>query len=81
MRSSRLDASEEELLAGYLFGGIAPEFPNFTPSTASNKLYKVWLTWTPPEPPLSVKDEIRELEVWPNPTTEWCSSTSVSPGD
>ncbi|HAE35968.1 MAG TPA: hypothetical protein DCG22_09260 [Bacteroidetes bacterium] len=65
----RLDASEEELLAGYLFGGIAPEFPNFTPSTASNKLYKVWLTWTPPEPPLSVKDEIRELEVWPNPAT------------
>jgi hypothetical protein len=39
----QLHAIDGDVLAGYIFGGIDAEIPNFTPSTASNKLFKVWL--------------------------------------
>lgn len=42
-RIIKLHEVDGDVLAGYIFGGIDAEIPNFTPSTASNKLFKVWL--------------------------------------
>lgn len=40
----KLDALNGPTFVGYLFGGIKAEIPNFTPSSASNRLFKVMLT-------------------------------------
>lgn len=60
---------EGEIFTGYIFGGIEAEFPNFTPSVASNKLFKVMLTFYQP---VSVMDSFDEntFLVYPNPATD-----------
>lgn len=51
--------------AGYIFGGIDAAFANFTPSTASNRLFKVLLH---NEKPLGIFNEPSgEVTVFPNP--------------
>lgn len=55
-----------EVLAGYIFGGIDALIPNFTPSSASNRLFKVWINYTAPVN--ITNDEIKELSIFPNPT-------------
>jgi len=55
-------------LAGYIFGGIDALVPNFTPSSASNRLFKVWIDY---ENPLGVmEEEIEEISIYPNPVTD-----------
>lgn len=46
---------EERTLLGYIYGGIHAELRNFTPSTASNRLFAVYLT---PSPALSIADDM-----------------------
>ncbi len=54
-----------ETLAGYIYGGIDALVPNFTPSTASNRLFKVWIDY---ENPLGINDvELGEINIYPNP--------------
>jgi hypothetical protein len=40
----RLNKLEGKTLAGYLFGGIKASIPNLTPSSASNRMFKVFIT-------------------------------------
>ena len=57
-----------ETLAGYIFGGIDALVPNFTPSSASNRLFKVWIDY---ENPLGViGEEIGEISIYPNPAID-----------
>ncbi|MFN3940686.1 MAG: T9SS type A sorting domain-containing protein, partial [Chitinophagales bacterium] len=65
----QLHKVDGEIMAGYIFGGINADFPNFTPSTASNKLFKVMLTY---DQPVSVNNTLTDnaLLVYPNPATE-----------
>ncbi|MBP9222118.1 MAG: T9SS type A sorting domain-containing protein [Chitinophagales bacterium] len=54
-----------QTLAGYIFGGIDALVPNFTPSSASNRLFKVWIDY---ENPLGVNDNKQgEINIYPNP--------------
>jgi hypothetical protein len=51
---------------GYLFGGIKAEIPNLTPSSASNRMFKVFVT---PKPSTSTTDayQMPLARVAPNP--------------
>jgi hypothetical protein len=40
----RLHAFEGPVFAGWLYGGIKAEIPNFTPSSANKRLFKVFIT-------------------------------------
>ncbi len=54
----------ERTLVGYIYGGIHAVIPNITPSDASNRLFKVWLT-----PAVSGTEELAEVHLYayPNP--------------
>lgn len=54
------------VLAGYIYGGIDALIPNFTPSTASNRLFKVWINYEKPADINDIKKE--EITIFPNPT-------------
>ncbi len=61
----KLHHIDGEIFAGYLFGGIHALIPNFTPSTASNRLFKVWLNY---EAPVSIVEaQEAEIAIYPNP--------------
>lgn len=55
------------VLAGYIFGGIDALIPNFTPSAASNQLFKVWINYTAPVAVNNVP--INEINIYPNPVS------------
>ncbi len=63
-----LSAVEERLLAGYIFGGIDPEFPNFTSSVGSNKLYAVYIK--PPSPVTGISQAEGGMNIFPNPASD-----------
>ena len=63
-----LSGIEAKTLVGYIFGGIDPEFPNFTLSVGSNALYKVFVQPSAPATELEMSEKI-ELTVFPNPVT------------
>lgn len=52
-------------LAGYIYGGIDALIPNFTPSTASNRLFKVWINYE--QPVSTVQLEKYDIAIYPNP--------------
>lgn len=54
-----------ETLAGYIFGGIDALVPNFTPSSASNRLFKVWINYE--NPMAIVEGEFEQISIFPNP--------------
>lgn len=56
-----------DYFAGYIFGGISASLPNFTPSEASNRLFKVMLHYIPEEPPLHIPSIETYIQVYPNP--------------
>jgi hypothetical protein len=68
----KLPEARTPLLAGYLFGGIDPEIPNFGPSTATNTLYEVWLTYTAPIASLS-DAAAEDVRIYPNPAQDFIS--------
>jgi hypothetical protein len=51
---------------GYLFGGIKAEIPNITPSSASNRMFEVFIT---PKTAVSITETTAagDLRVLPNP--------------
>ena len=55
------------VLAGYIYGGIDALIPNFTPSTASNRLFKVWINYTAPVAIQNVS--INDISIYPNPVS------------
>ncbi len=55
-----------EVLAGYIYGGIDALIPNFTPSTASNRLFKVLINY---EKPVGLNDIPKGvIAIFPNPS-------------
>jgi len=55
-----------EVFAGYIYGGIDALIPNFTPSTASNRLFKVFINY---EKPIGINDTPKStITIFPNPT-------------
>lgn len=61
----RLQDINDETCIGYIFGGIDALIPNFTPSTASNALFKVCIT---PDEDISVDMTITgDVTLYPNP--------------
>lgn len=63
----RLHHINGEVFAGYIFGGINAEFMNFTPSAASNRLFKVYVSHEVP-----VNNQIlstKKIELFPNPAS------------
>ncbi len=53
------------VLGGYIYGGIDALVPNFTPSSASNRLFKVWINY---ENPLDIAESNgSEIQIFPNP--------------
>lgn len=56
--------------AGYIFGGIDAFMPNFTPSLASNRLFKVNITYSPPLPE-EITDAVQSISVFPNPAADF----------
>lgn len=65
----RLPEARTPMLAGYLLGGIDPDIPNFGPSTATNTLYEVWVTYTAPIAELPA-DDSESLRIYPNPVQD-----------
>ncbi len=64
----RLHNIYNENLAGYIYGGIDALVPNFTPSTASNRLFKVLINY---ENPVVVEHTIfSEINIYPNPAND-----------
>lgn len=64
-----LNSIETPQMVGYIFGGIKAVIPNITPSSASNRLFRVWLT-----PSTITASEERPTKgalatVFPNPFT------------
>lgn len=56
---------------GYIFGGIQADIPNFTPSVASNRLFKVYITV---EDDVAVHaDHPGSVQLYPNPVQTFCS--------
>ena len=56
-----------ETLAGYIYGGIDALVPNFTPSSASNRLFKVWVNYANP---LGLSEtQTGGLILYPNPAS------------
>lgn len=56
---------------GYIFGGIQADIPNFTPSVASNRLFKVYITV---EDDVAVHtDKPGTIQLYPNPVQTFCS--------
>ncbi|MBC8172737.1 MAG: T9SS type A sorting domain-containing protein [Chitinophagales bacterium] len=66
----KLHVLDGEYEAGYIYGGIQAFIPNFTPSIASNKLYKVKINYTPPEPAEIAGYPDRYIKVFPNPVRD-----------
>jgi len=65
----RLHDIDGDVFAGYLFGGIDALFANFTPSTASNRLFKVFIHY---EQPVGIIDPAApEINIYPNPAAEF----------
>ncbi len=65
----KLHQLDGNTFAGYLFGGIDALLPNFTPSTASNRLFKVWINY---EAPISVDEEENGIvKIYPNPAHDY----------
>lgn len=63
----KLDALSGRTLAGYIFGGIKAVIPNITPSSASNRLFRVYL-----RPQLSTHTialEPVQFRIYPNPSS------------
>lgn len=61
---------------GYIFGGIDALIPNFTPSAASNRLFKVYIET---EPASEVAAEITNtISVFPNPASDRITITNTS---
>lgn len=58
-----------EIFAGFIFGGINADFPNFTTSTASNALFKVNINYEQPVS-LQTPDVRHAISVYPNPVAE-----------
>ncbi|MFN0274500.1 MAG: T9SS type A sorting domain-containing protein [Chitinophagales bacterium] len=54
--------------AGFIFGGIYAFMPNFTPSLANNRLFKVKIIYEPPVPE-QVEDLLDFISVFPNPAS------------
>lgn len=54
---------------GWLFGGIKAEIPNITPSSASKRMFKVFLTPKPVSSAGGILAESIDLQVFPNPTS------------
>lgn len=63
----RLDRIEERTRVGYIFGGIKALFANITPSSASNRLFEVYLTPKMPNPISSPNLMNWTTRVFPNP--------------
>ena len=67
----KLDQLTGRTKVGYLFGGIEAAQPNFTPSSASNSLFEVFIT---PRDVSSVEANLPAgfvvSEAYPNPTTK-----------
>lgn len=64
----KLDAVPGRMLAGYIFGGIKALIPNITPSSASNRLFKVYV-----QPQRITSSEYLStihFSVFPNPYTD-----------
>jgi hypothetical protein len=62
----RLRALAGRTSVGYLFGGIKAEIPNITPSSASNRMFEVFIT---PKTAVSITETTAagDLRVLPNP--------------
>jgi hypothetical protein len=62
-----LQAMDEPTFVGYLYGGIKAEIPNFTPSVASNRLFKIYLVPKAVAAAEEVAAAPPALQVFPNP--------------
>ncbi|MBI1226374.1 MAG: hypothetical protein GC192_14165 [Bacteroidetes bacterium] len=62
----KLRAMSGPTFVGYLFGGIKAEIPNITPSSANQRMFKVYIT---PKPTVSATSAVAtpSLQVFPNP--------------
>lgn len=67
-RIIKLTEIDGDVLAGYIFGGIDAEIPNFTPSIASNRLFKVWLHYERETPVVDLTQN--GIKVYPNPVMD-----------
>ncbi|MFI5171789.1 MAG: T9SS type A sorting domain-containing protein [Chitinophagales bacterium] len=64
----QLHRVDGDIMAGYIFGGIDAQVPNFTPSVASNRLFKVMINY---ENPLPIEEKIiGAIGIYPNPVDE-----------
>lgn len=65
----RLRALAGPTFVGYLFGGIKAEIPNLTPSSANNRLFKLYVTPKPPSSTTTGRADFEPLGISPNPFT------------
>ena len=75
----KLHDLDGNIFAGYLYGGIDALLPNFTPSDASNRLFKVWINY---EAPISIHEPASgNIKIYPNPAHDYFTikNNSVQP--
>lgn len=63
----KLRAMNGPTFVGYLYGGIHAEIPNFTPSSASKRMFKVYITPKQLPSATSKPETAPALRVFPNP--------------
>jgi hypothetical protein len=61
----RLNALQGKTQVGFLFGGIHASIPNYTPSEASNRMFKVYIT--PGNSVATAAPVVAAPVLWPNP--------------
>lgn len=66
----KLEEITERTLLGYIFGGIKAQFRNFTPSSASKRLFAVYLTPTISSKVSSPIPQTLKLLIIPNPSSD-----------
>jgi hypothetical protein len=74
----RLHDIDGEIFAGYIYGGIDAEFMNFTPSTASNRIFKLYIQYEPEEP-VNIQSAVSDIGVFPNPAGSQIMVSGVPP--